>query len=112
MPHSDPDDLAWYENFFENRVLPKACKDMGEYCQGFFTYLVENDPGLYNRITAAQDHIGSLWLSRADRESFKAACKTWYSLLMEAKQGFEARKIRQREAAASVGKQEAMELGQ
>jgi hypothetical protein len=110
LPHSDLADIAWFENFFQNRVLPRACVDMGEECQGFFSWMAANDPELYARIQQAEDEINSLWHPEASRESFKAACKVWYGLLMEAKQKFEAWKSRQREQAANVGKQEAMAL--
>lgn len=99
----------WCENFFQERVLPKIGKEMGE-CQGFFSYLAEQNPKLYARIQAADTEIHSLWHPETDHESFKAACKTWYNLLMEAKQGFEAWKFKQKQDAELVGKQEALSL--
>lgn len=110
MPLSDLDDDSWFENFFANRVLPRTGKDMGEECQGFFAWLADQEPELYRRIQSAESEINSLWHPEADRDSFKTACKTWYNLLMEAKQAFEAWKFKQKEAAALVGKQETLAI--
>jgi len=110
LPPSDLADDLWFENFFHNRVLPRAGKDMGEECQGFFAWLADQEPELYRRIQTADNEICSLWHPEADHEAFKAACKTWYNLLMEAKTGFEVWKVKQRQDAESVGKQETMGL--
>lgn len=100
---------AWYENFFKDRVLTKVCEDMGE-CDGFLPYMAEQAPELYARIKVAENELDSLWLSRADKESFKAACKSWYNLLMEAKKGHAAYKAKKLEAALNVGRQEALAI--
>lgn len=100
---------SWYENFFQERVLAKVATDMGD-CTGFCSWLAENDPALAIRIQEAELEMNSLWMSRADRESFKGACKTWYNLLMEAKKGFDAWKGKQQEALLNVGRQEALAI--
>ena len=82
---------------------------MGE-CWGFYEYLAEQAPELYNKIKAAEKDIDSLWLNRAEKKSFMAACKAWYSLLMEAKKGHDAFTAKKREEALNVGRQEAMAL--
>ncbi len=100
-------EISFYENFYRNRVLPKACKEMGE-CEGFFLWLAEYAPDMYARISAADEEINSLWLSQAEKEPFKDACKRWYNLLMEAKKGFYVWKMQQREKVLLAGKQESM----
>jgi hypothetical protein len=100
---------AWYETFYRDRVLVKVCNEMGD-CQGFFCWLAEQAPELYNRINASENEIDSLWLNRSDKESFKAACKSWYGLLMEAKKGFDAWKVKQMEESRQPA-QKAMALG-
>ena len=110
MPPSDLADDSWHWNFLHNRVMPRVYKDMGEDCRGIFDWLVENNPELCTRIVAANKEVDSLCHPEAEHESFKAACKTWYNLLMEAKQGFEAWKVKQRQDAESVGKQESLGL--
>ncbi len=97
----------WYESFYRMRVLPKVCKEMGE-CEGFFLWLAEYAPDMYVRISAADEEINSLWLSRAEKESFKDACKRWFNLLMEAKKRFDVWKMQQREKVLLSGKQELM----
>jgi hypothetical protein len=99
----------WYQHFYEQRVMPKVCKDMeAGGCDGFFQYLAEHMPELYNKIKDAENDLESLWLSRGDKDAFRGACKTWYNLLMDAKKGFEAWKAKERAAAAQVGQQEAL----
>jgi len=100
--------LAWYENYFD-RAFTKICKDMGE-CEGFFSWLAEYEPVLYLRLEEAWDLISTLWLSRAEQQSFKDACKSWYTLLMEAKKGFDAHKMRKLEETRQPA-QKAMALG-
>lgn len=99
--------FEWYETYIKTRVMPKLSADMGD-CQGFFEWLGEKDPELYNKITAALDELSTLILSRADRKSFEEACRVWYFLLMEAKKGFEAWKAKEREQVLLAGKQETM----
>ena len=100
--------LKWYEDYF-NRVFPKTCKDMGD-CEGVFSWLLENEPALSLRIEEAWELINTLWLSRAEQGSFKDACKSWYTLLMEAKKGFEAHKMKKVEESRQPA-QKAMALG-
>ena len=100
---------AWYENYFQDRVLKTTATDMGE-CEGFCSWLAENDPALYNRIKEVESDLNSLWLSRGDMDSFKGMCKTWYKLLMEGRKGFDAHKAKKREEALNVGRQEALAI--
>ena len=108
MPPSDLEDNSWHWNFLNNRVMPRVYKDMGEDCRGIYDWLAENSLELCTRIEAANKEVDSLCHPEADHDSFKAACKTWHNLLMEAKTGFEAWKVKQKEAAGMVGKQETM----
>ena len=82
---------------------------MGD-CEGFFSWLAEHDPGLYNRIEEAQGLIDTLWLSYADKEPFKDACRGWFDLLMEGKKRFVAWKAKQIEELRQPA-QKAMVLG-
>lgn len=100
----------WYEGWYSLRLMPKASSEM-EGCAGLFPWLAENDPALYNRISAAEREIDSLWLSRGEKEAFKAACKAWYGLLLEAKKGLEAGRARDREKVLTAGRQEKMVMG-
>ncbi len=100
---------AWFEEFFQGRVMPKTCKDMGD-CEGFYSWLAANDPALYNQIEEADTEINSLWLSRSEQQSFKDACTKWYDLLMKAKRAFDAWKLKQREAVLNAGRQEGLPL--
>lgn len=102
-------EISWYENYYVNRVLPRIEKDMGE-CSGLFSWLGEQDPQLYDRISAADNEINSLWMNQAGQESFKAACRHWYRLLMEAKKGFDVWKATKRETSVLSGRQERMAL--
>ncbi len=99
----------WYESYYSTRVMPKVCGEM-EACEGLFPWLAENDPGLYGRISAAEKEIDSLWLSRSEKESFKAACRVWYGLLLEAKKGLEEWRVNEREKVLMVGRQERMAM--
>ena len=107
-PAPDPKETPWHESFFSGRALVKVCNEMGE-CAGFFSWLAEHDPALYNRIEEAWDLINCLWLSQAETGPFKDACKSWYILLMEAKKGFEAWKAKQAEESRQPA-QKAMAL--
>lgn len=125
---------AWYENFYRDIVLPRVAKglhmteirtvhlvfssvetstaaaDPVQSDPDFISWLAVNDPALYNRIEEADTAVNSLWLSRAEKQSFKDACTTWYNLLLEAKKGFDDWKKKQQEAAVLAGRQEGLQL--
>jgi len=98
----------FYQSYFD-RALAKTLKDM-DGCEGIFAWLGEGVPELYAKISAADDEINALWLSRGEKEAFKDACRRWYALLLEAKKGFEAYTIRRRGEALLVGRQEKMAM--
>jgi hypothetical protein len=99
----------WYGSYYSTRVMPKVSSEM-EACEGLFRWLGENDPGLYGRISVAEKEIDVLWLSRAEKKTFEAACRAWYGLLLEAKKGMEAWRAREREMVLLVGRQERMAM--
>jgi hypothetical protein len=96
---------AWYDNYFSSRVMPKISAEM-EDCGGLFSWLADHDPAQYNKIEEAWTELNSLWQSQGAQNAFSAACKTWYTLLIEAKQGFDTWKRKQQEAELTVGRQE------
>ncbi len=100
--------ISWYQNFFSNRVLPKVCKDMETVGSDFYPWIEEQAPELYIRINRAWEEVDSLWLSQAEKDSFKAACKTWYELLLEAKKGYEEWKRKQLQELQLAGQQESL----
>lgn len=105
LQHFPP--YAWYEDYYQ-RVISKVEKDIGEECDGFCLWMAQNAPELYVKIQESDTEVNSLWLSRGEQAAFKAVCKTWFLLVMDAHKGFVAWKAKQREALLNAGKQEVL----